>query len=72
MVNPAERLVQGFGGRSGAAKRFDVSSEAIRLWLVKGIPTDRALDVEEATRDTEFAIAATDVLEYAKAQREAA
>lgn len=72
MVNPAERLVQGLGGRAAAAKRFNVSSEAIRLWLVKGIPTDRALEAEEVSRNTDFAVTATEVLEYARAQREAA
>lgn len=72
MANPAEKLVGGLGGRAAAAKRFNVSSEAIRLWLVKGIPTDRALDVEDVSRGTDFSVTATEVLEYAKAQREAA
>lgn len=72
MDNPAVRLVEGLGGRAAAAARFEVSSEAIRLWLKNGIPADRALDVEEVTRGTQFTIAATDVLQYARAQREAA
>jgi len=40
--------------------------------LKNGIPADRALDVEEATRKTAFAISATEVLQYARQQREAA
>lgn len=71
-TNPAERLVEGFGGRSAVAERFSVSNEAVRLWLKHGIPADRALDVEEATRDTPFAISATDVLQFARHQKEAA
>lgn len=72
MDNPAVKLVEGLGGRAAAAARFDVSSEAIRLWLKNGIPADRALEVEEESRGTEFAVTATEVLQYAKAQREAA
>lgn len=71
-TNPAVRLVEGLGGRSAAAKRFEVSSEAVRLWLLHGIPADRALEVEEATKGTDFAIDATEVLQYARSQREAA
>lgn len=72
MDNPAVKLVEGLGGRSAAAKHFEVSSEAIRLWLKKGIPADRALDAEDASRGTEFAVTATEVLEFGRAQREAA
>ena len=71
-MNPAVRLVDGFGGRAATAARFDVSSEAVRLWLKNGIPTDRALDVEEQTRGTDFAILAAEVLQYARRQKEAA
>lgn len=70
-MNPAIRLVDGFGGRSAVAARFGVSSEAVRLWLKNGIPADRALDVEEATRDTEFAIGATEILQFVRQQRDA-
>lgn len=72
MANPAEKLVEGLGGRAATAARFGISREAIRLWLKNGIPADRALDVEEATRGTEFAISTTDVLQFTRAQREAA
>lgn len=72
MDNPAVKLVEGLGGRAAAAARFDVSSEAIRLWIKHGIPADRALEVEEVTRGTDFEVAATDVLQYTKAQRAAA
>lgn len=67
--NPAERLVKGLGGRLAVAARFDVSVEAVRLWLRRWIPEDRALEVEEATRGSEFAITATEVLHYARQRR---
>ena len=60
------------GGRAEAAERFGVSREAVRLWLKSGIPTDRALDVEEMTRRTKYAITASEILQYARAQRVAA
>lgn len=72
MVNPAIRLVGGLGGRAATAARFGVSIEAIRLWLKNGIPVDRALDVEEASRKTRFAVTSSDVLHYARHHREAA
>lgn len=71
-LNPADRLVGGLGGRAAVAERFGVSSEAVRLWLKNGIPADRALDVEEATSGTQFAITATEVLEYGRAKKTAA
>ena len=70
--NPAVKLVKRFGGSNAeVAKHFEISREAVRLWLKNGIPADRALDVEEATRGTEFAITATEVLQYARQQHEA-
>lgn len=69
-MNPAERLVDGLGGRSAVAERFNVTPEAVRLWLKNGIPTDRALDVEQETRGTKYAIKAIEILRFA--QREAA
>jgi hypothetical protein len=68
VVNPAERLVEGFGGRPAVARQFGVSPEAVRQWLLpeNGIPTDRALDVEEATRKWEAPITSKEVLEYAR------
>jgi hypothetical protein len=71
-ANPAQRLVKGFGGRGAVASRFAITTEAVRLWLKNGIPADRALDVEEATAGSAFAISATEVLQYARRQREAA
>lgn len=70
--NPAERLVRGLGGRLAVAVRFNVSVEAVRLWLLRWIPEDRALEVEEATRGRDFAITATEVLQYARKRRAAA
>lgn len=70
--NPAERLVEGLGGRTATAARFGVSNEAVRLWLKNGIPPDRALDIEEATRDAEYAVSSKEVLEYARQAKAAA
>jgi hypothetical protein len=70
--NPAERLVKGLGGRAAVAARFEISIEAVRLWLKKGIPTDRALDVERATVGTGYAVTALEILQYARQQRMAA
>ena len=67
MENPAERLVRKFGGRAGVANRFSVSTETVRLWLKNGIPTDRALEVQEAT---DGAIAAHSILRFAQKSRE--
>lgn len=72
MQNPAARLVEIFGGRAEVAARFDCTREAVRLWLEHGIPTDRALEVEEATRRSKEPIAAIDVLRYARQQKKAA
>lgn len=73
MANPAEKLVEAFGGsRASVAAAFAVSSETIRLWLVNGIPTDRALEVEEKTRTKKQKVSATEVLKYARAQKAAA
>ena len=71
-TNPAARLVEYLGGRAGVAKRFDISTEAVRLWLKHGIPTNRALDIEEMTRRSKLVITADEILKYARAQREAA
>jgi hypothetical protein len=71
-TNPAVPLVEGFGGRAAVAERFGISIEAVRLWLKNGIPTDRALDVEEMTRRTKYPITAAAILQYARTQREAA
>lgn len=69
---PAERLVDGLGGRAEAAARFDVSSEAIRLWLKSGIPAKHAMAVEEATATWEHPISAKEVLEFARQTKAAA
>lgn len=64
--NPALRLLKAFGSKTGVAKRFGVSREAVRLWIKEQIPTDRALDAEEATAGTAHPISALEVLQYAK------
>lgn len=72
-ANPAEFLLKAFNGnRLALAERFDVSVDAVRAWLKSGIPADKALDVEEATMGTCFEISATEVLQFARAQKAAA
>lgn len=70
--NPAVRLVGRFGDKAGVAEHFGISREAVRLWIKNGIPADRALEAEDATRGTEFEITATEVLQYARQQKIAA
>lgn len=73
LENPALKLIERFGGsRAAVATHFGVSPEAVRLWLKNGIPPERALDAEIATRGTEQAVTALEVLLYAKQQRDAA
>lgn len=71
-TNPAERLVAYFGSNTAVADHFGISREAVRLWVKNFIPPDRALEVEETTRGTVYAIKATEILQYAKKQRAAA
>lgn len=68
-ANPALRLVACFGDKARVAEHFKVSREAVRLWLKNGIPPDRALEAEDATRGSAFEISAIDVLEYARQQK---
>jgi hypothetical protein len=68
MVNPAERLLKLFGSRQAVADEFDVSTESVRLWLKHGIPADRALEVQDATKSLKDPIAATDVLKFLQAR----
>lgn len=64
MDNPAERLVSLLGGRSAAAAAFDVSREAIRKWLLNGIPTARAVEAETKTKGKRNAVKAAEILQY--------
>lgn len=60
------------GGRSAVAAAFEVSNEAVRLWLKNGIPPDRALDVEERTKESADPISADDILRFSRRQKAAA
>lgn len=46
MPTCAERLVSKYGGRRQLAEAFEMTTEGVRLWVVKGIPLACALDVE--------------------------
>jgi hypothetical protein len=64
MKNPCEKLIEGFDGRRiNVALHFGITREAVRIWTIRGIPEDRALDVEELT-DGE--ITAREILEFAR------
>lgn len=45
----AEKLVRHYKGRGRTAEALGVTRETIRLWLLKGIPLERSLYVEEKT-----------------------
>lgn len=63
MLNPALKVIDYMGGRSSVASAFGISREAVRLWVKNGIPADRALAIEEATRGR---VKARDVLVFAR------
>lgn len=69
ITNPAERLRQKFGSNADIAAQFNVTREAIRLWMKNGIPPNRALEVEERTSGY---VTASDILRYAGSQKKAA
>ena len=45
----AKRLVDHYGGRQEAAEALGVTRETIRLWLLRGIPLEKALEIESKT-----------------------
>ncbi len=67
-----ERAINACGGLSGFAERMGVSPQVVVNWRKRGIPADRALEVEEKTRGTPYAITAAQVLESARQRRAAA
>jgi DNA-binding transcriptional regulator YdaS (Cro superfamily) len=68
-MNLAEKLVERVGSCAEVARRFDITREAVRQWIDKGIPTDRALDIEELTSGH---ISAREILRAARKRRRAA
>lgn len=50
-MNPlAKKLVAHFGSRPLAASALGVTPETIRLWLKRGIPLEKAIDVERKSK----------------------
>ncbi len=50
-MSPQQRLYAYYGGsKKSAAHAFAVHEETIRLWLKKGIPLERAHQVEKTTQ----------------------
>jgi len=68
-MSPAEKLVELLGSNADVARKFKITREAVRQWMERGIPEDRALDVEELTRGC---ISAYDILKHRKKLRAAA
>lgn len=46
----AKRLVDHFGGRPEAAAAMKVSTETVRLWLIRGLPLEKAVEIEEQSK----------------------
>ena len=68
-MSPAEKLVELLGSNADVARKFKITREAVRQWMERGIPEDRALDVEELTRGD---ISAYDILKHRKKLRASA
>ena len=64
-----DQLAKKFGSYAGVARKFKVTREAIRQWETKGIPADRALEIQELTRGE---ISAMDVLRHIPKKKKAA
>lgn len=63
-MSPEQRLYAYYGGsRKTAAEGLKVTTETIRLWLLKGIPLNRALYVEKRTQGF---VTAEEILKAAK------
>jgi hypothetical protein len=71
LENPALKLIKLYGSNAAVGRQFSVSGEAVRMWLKNGIPAERALDVEDATRESAYPISAMEVLLFSKQQRDA-
>lgn len=72
VTNPALRLQKNLGSNAAIAEHFKISREAARLWMKNGVPTDRALEVEELTAKMEDPITADEVLRFARERKKAA
>lgn len=68
-MDPIQKLIKHLGSNAEVARRFEISREAVRQWYERGIPTDRALDIEEMT-DGE--VTATEILKAARRRKQAA
>lgn len=63
-MSPEQRLFAYYSGsRRLAADAFGITTEAIRKWLLKGIPLNRAIDVEKRT---DGFVTAEEILRHAK------
>ena len=68
-MDPIQRLIKHLGSNAEVARRFEISREAVRQWYERGIPTDRALDIEQMTKGE---VTAMQILKAARRRRRAA
>lgn len=63
-MTPQQRLYAYYGGsKKEAAAALKVTTETIRLWLLNGIPLDRAIYIEKKTQGF---VTAEEILRHAK------
>lgn len=67
-----ELAIEKADGLSKFAEHLGVTPQVVVNWRKRGIPPERALEVEEKTRGTEFEITAVEILKHARQQHEAA
>lgn len=60
-----QRLVSHFKTQAAIARAFGVSPQAVTNWKRRGVPNDRALDIEN---ETDGKVPARDVLREARPQ----
>lgn len=45
-----DRLIRHYGSRSKAALALEVNPETVRLWLKRGIPLEKSIDIERRSK----------------------
>lgn len=45
----ARKLIEHFGGIRQTAEAFGLHRETVRLWIERGLPLDRVIEIEERT-----------------------
>ena len=60
----AQKLVSHFGGIRQTAEAFGLHRETVRLWLERGLPLDRVIEIEERS---EGVVTAEEIIRERKA-----